>query len=181
MVLYSSSLRSGAHSCLRMCNSSLLEPSTRPLIHGEYAATTWCLQVHLAQNSLTVLLSKCFPPSVMNVSAAVNVLGRMVKAHWYQVLFPLRMHWETNFHAWLCSYWSAESWHDDKESDMAEIPRQSLTFEPSRVQVLARSVDKKVWLYLILSNLGDSRDHSYMWYRVVSTGTPVDHMTGSTG
>jgi len=40
MELYSSSLRFGVQSHLRTCKSSLLVPSTRPLIYGEYAATT---------------------------------------------------------------------------------------------------------------------------------------------
>jgi hypothetical protein len=63
---------SGAHRCSKTYSRILLVPSTKPLIQGEYAATTWCRPPHFLQHCRTLLFLKCFPPSDMNASAGAN-------------------------------------------------------------------------------------------------------------
>src|SRR5882762_2531567 len=73
VVCQPSSPTSGAHSRANTYRRILLVPSTRPLIHGEYAATTWCLPPHFSQHCLTLLFLKCFPPSDMKTSAGAKL------------------------------------------------------------------------------------------------------------
>src|SRR6267154_5239762 len=69
---YSSSPKPGLHSLFRRPRSFPFAFSTKPLIHGAYAATIWCLVSCAVHHVRTLPLSKCEPPSVMNVSGGRN-------------------------------------------------------------------------------------------------------------
>lgn len=78
-----SSPRLGLQSRFRRPSSFPLAFSTNPLIHGVYAATTWCVVFCASHHACTSPLLKWEPPSIMNVSGGWNV--------WAMVLSPSRV------------------------------------------------------------------------------------------
>ena len=67
-----------AHRRASTYRSSLFMPSTNPLTQGEYAGVICCLMPHFMQFSLTSLLLKCHPPSLMKVSGGAYVLQMLL-------------------------------------------------------------------------------------------------------
>jgi hypothetical protein len=84
----SSSPSLGAQSRFMTCSKILFVPSTRPFTQGEYAGVTWCLHWFILQNSHTLLLSKCVPLSVMNVSGAMKALVMVLSASTIVLAIP---------------------------------------------------------------------------------------------